>query len=326
MGITLVGRAATTRELPELLREWLVASGDDFVLERRHALRARDVLDRRRSGLHIWLVVSADEARLYFADGLQQRYLVRVVPLRNGLDEVGREQLAQVLVSSTEAFRERRVSSTPTDVAATFGGKEHFHETSHSDTSSEAGASRESAVSSWVWRSRIGIAYSATARGETGLGHGPASLVGLLARRGNSTWDSAIAVQLLLPTEVQSERIRLRLRGVGGRWTMGYTLALTPTLGVGPEWGLGIDSVTHEPGSRPDSGIETTGGGHDFVPRVQGGLRLTFGRETWHIGASLFLSVPWVDTHYDVAVNDTREVEFAPWRVQPGFSLAGTYD
>ena len=89
-----------------------------------------------------------------------------------------------------------------------------------------------------------------------------------MARRGNSTWDSAIAVQLLLPTEVQSERIRLRLRGAGVRWTMGYTLALTPTLGVGPEWGLGIDSVTHEPGSRPDSGIETTGG-RVIIPRAR---------------------------------------------------------
>jgi hypothetical protein len=106
--IILVGRAGSEGSLAERIRSWF---GSDVTLSiaRDQALAAERVLGPRATGVGVWVTLRGpNQARLYFAAAVEAeeptRYLVRDVPLADGLDEIGGERVAQVVHSSVVAL------------------------------------------------------------------------------------------------------------------------------------------------------------------------------------------------------------------------------
>ncbi|HEY6723489.1 MAG TPA: hypothetical protein VI197_05630, partial [Polyangiaceae bacterium] len=112
--VSLVGRAYT-HELSELLAEWLLLQRLQARIQPQPRLSLDDLLDSSDSNsVRVWLTLrSPEQARLYVADARGRRFHVRDVPLDHGLDELGREKVAQVVLASVLAFVERSLPETP---------------------------------------------------------------------------------------------------------------------------------------------------------------------------------------------------------------------
>lgn len=116
--LRLVG-AAHTPELRELLLEWFASENQRVSISFRRSV-SPDQLEGASDGppLRAWLVLrGTHRARIVFADSESRRYFVRDVPLDNALDELGREKVAQILLTSFQAFTDRRVEDTPVEQA-----------------------------------------------------------------------------------------------------------------------------------------------------------------------------------------------------------------
>ncbi|HEU5074877.1 MAG TPA: hypothetical protein VFU02_11895, partial [Polyangiaceae bacterium] len=111
--VSLVGEAYT-RELSELLSEWLSIQHLQARIQPQPRLSLDDLLDSDdSSSVRVWLMLrSSKQARLYFADERGRRFHVRDVPLDRGLDELGREKVAQVVLASVLAFVDRSLPET----------------------------------------------------------------------------------------------------------------------------------------------------------------------------------------------------------------------
>jgi len=117
--VNLVGALGRNSALVELLAEWLGTSGVEYELGRQKRLQVEHVKAPRGSGppVRIWLVaLNPRRVRLYFAAPDVHRYLVRDVSVPTGLDEVGRERVVQVVLSSALAFAEENADSPLSEV------------------------------------------------------------------------------------------------------------------------------------------------------------------------------------------------------------------
>jgi hypothetical protein len=116
--IVLVGGAGKDASLDARIQSWF---GPETVLSigRERVLMAESVLAGRSSrGVTVWVTLrTRNEARLYFAAASEAeeptRYLLRDVPLNDGLDEIGSERVAQVVHSSVTALIDDSVDVVP---------------------------------------------------------------------------------------------------------------------------------------------------------------------------------------------------------------------
>lgn len=103
--VVLAGPAAESVELSALIEELLQTVSITPHFSRIGGVRRAELLAQAAtpsSGqARVWVTLSGPNlALLLFAGPSGERYLVRQVPLRSGLDELGRERIAQVLQSS----------------------------------------------------------------------------------------------------------------------------------------------------------------------------------------------------------------------------------
>lgn len=345
--VNLVGRAYT-RELEELLREWFAAQGQSVSIGRQpsvaleHLLQAGD-----ENEVRVWLVLPNDRrARLYFADTGSQRFFVRDVPLDSGLDELGREKLAQVVVASVQAFAERRVEDTPLEsvkqALAESPGSEQPQAASspNSGPSPEAaspsapnptravsaaganevraGEGRRDVAKSLSWALAAG--YQASYRGAEGLAHGPrASLEGWL--RAQSVAFALVARgRYELPHTVSAEDLDVRFQTTALR--LG---GLAATLSDGkPAWVIGVTMGFDWFEFRPTRGfngvvLREAGNARRPMASVAAGRYLFIG--ALRMGLFAGVDVALAKSHYDVLVVGEPRRELTPWQAQPNLSF-----
>ncbi|HVU00158.1 MAG TPA: hypothetical protein VHE30_00350, partial [Polyangiaceae bacterium] len=102
-----VGAAADTEDLRAVLRELLERSGVHPEFESRDRFRSSALLATEPSDARVWVFLQLTgprRAKLYFRGPLGERFLLRTLNLRRGMDEVGRELVGQVVETSTVAL------------------------------------------------------------------------------------------------------------------------------------------------------------------------------------------------------------------------------
>jgi len=324
--VTLVGEAAQAKQMNALLSSWLSAEPAQITIDQTTRLRAEDVLNAANEPgtLRIWLVLaSRQRARLYFADPNDRRYLVRDLPLHDGLDELGREQLAQVLMSSIQAFRDRTASSSPAEVQHTF---EPARPKPVMPSKIEAPKPRPQAAEPTRVAIGAGLSYAAIARGDEGLGHGPGWYLNLAVPFSNLAGTLTLRSLYRLPVEQQSDRIALSLRAIDTQLSAGLQGRLSREVLARGEFGGGLAYVKFSPKSLLPDQIAARHRDHDLRPFVLFGARLAYARAPWELAALFTLTVPLVHTHYDLIQNGEQTVELSPWRAQPGLALEAGWD
>jgi len=105
--LVLAGPAARLDAVETTLSEPLGRLPIELRSSRLEALDVRSVVEPNSRGdaLHVWVDLGAEtQATLYFTDASWERILIRRFPLAKGLDEVEREELAQIVRSAVEAL------------------------------------------------------------------------------------------------------------------------------------------------------------------------------------------------------------------------------
>jgi hypothetical protein len=303
--IVLVGRAGSDALLDERIQSWF---GPETVLSitRERVLMVENVLEGRSSrGVTVWVTLrSRNEARLYFAAASEAeeptRYLLRDVPLNDGLDEIGSERVAQVVHSSVTALIddsadvvprleiERELAPPPPPPPPTTTG-------ARVDAPPPEPRERVQPLS---FSALTGAFYRASFAGDEGFPHGPGLALGGALERGAFGAGAVARSQYVWPhlvriddVDVELTELSMRLGGRGGFRSRSLTLDL--------EVGGGVTWVRYDP--------EATGSGPLPAPRdtderffwfASAGIRHALG--LFQVGGRLELELYPALSHYEL--------------------------
>ncbi|HXT99883.1 MAG TPA: hypothetical protein VN903_02760, partial [Polyangia bacterium] len=104
--VVLLGDTRDRPDLAAVLSELLQRQDVDVRFERQEKLDTGELLAGKNDrAVRIFVELRGpNEAALYFRSPRARRYLLRRLELRDGLDEVGRELIAQVVASSVDSL------------------------------------------------------------------------------------------------------------------------------------------------------------------------------------------------------------------------------
>ncbi|HET9933756.1 MAG TPA: hypothetical protein VFQ35_23795 [Polyangiaceae bacterium] len=272
--------------------------------------------------LRLWFVLQRDGAR---------RYLVREQTLPSGLDEVGLENIAQLLFSSALALAEGReetpVERVPEAPRFASEGVESVRERaprrasvarqSGSIPSDPARASREGAL-------QLGgaVGYELRVSGPEGIFQGPVLALGVQQKR--SDWDRTLtlAATLLVPGGFESTDYAVNTKGYSGR-----VQALAKRSGgdaLSPEilLALGLDWLTLSPETLSTARFTASGERRSLRPFVAIGGGLSFRIGALSLSTELEAVAHLSRTHYDVEEGGVRRESLVAWPLQPALRVA----
>jgi hypothetical protein len=330
--VVLAGPAGESAELVALIAELLGAEAVTPDFSRVGGVRRAQLLDqaaRPSSGTaRVWVTLSGpDLALLLFAGPSGERYLVRQVPLRSGLDELGRERIAQVLQSSVLALLRGEAGMTAAEmrVAVEKSGEEPAATPPPSEVRRAKPIERPVASSRPFASPRVGLGYSAEWAGHAlRARHGPTLDVGLDDVAGNP-----LQVELSLERDFEqvsrTEALGVRAQTNSARVLLGGQWPLGSGVGFFVRVGGGLDVTRVEPTQAPGSAVRLRGRFTDMTAaaRVESGVALELGSFVLDAGPRLDLSL--ADTHYDLARDGRPTRVVTPWPALPGIQLEAAW-
>ena len=321
--IDLVAQVAAQRDLDALLVEWFGADSERLKIRHVPTLLRDTVLAPATDPnlLRIWVVLaSPNVARVYFAEASGRRFLMREVPLRDGLDEFGRENLVQVIVTSAHAFIEQDVSSPVADVEAAL--KSPLPAKTNEGTSADP--ARPTAPTDNPWFFRAGVFYAIDEERAGMWDHGPGALLGIGRRMSATRFSLNLGAQYHWQRRVTEPDIELLVNRFTLRSTLVFERNLSPTWSLGVEGGGAVTRESFQPRATA-SDIDATSGGAHIRP-----FMLLGPRTAWAMGdvrCALFggVSIYFSRTHFDVVRNGLAQERFAPWTLQPSVAFEAAW-
>ncbi len=315
----------------DLLRETFGSEGVPGVRmlwSRESRIQASDVLERQRFGPMARCFVDLrrlPDVVIYFADKGGERFLVRELSLPQGLDELGKEALGQIIESSFEALLEQGGSAlNRAQLRSAFEEREE-----PAPSPSPASGPPEPVLYSAKQRPSAGVGafYAMRAFTSSSVTHGPGAIV-----RGELPWQSTrfslwFSAAYELPQDFSDQVIGLRLSTISLRIGAGLRRRVVPPLWLGARLGIGSDFVDVEPHALLPEQTTTT---ISRLSRVDvGGIAVDASYEVApqiNVALAAFADIDFVPRHYDVMLNGTTQAFLEPWRVKPGVALAVIFD
>jgi hypothetical protein len=333
--VHLVGVLGRDRALAQLLDEWLGASQIDHVIVRSARLELDDIKAPRASGppVRMWIVAVHDRlARLYFAEPDAARFLVRDVPASAspraarrplsgppGLDELERERLVQVALSSVLAFIEQRTSSSLDEIERSMTPlaapvqKEQRNAAPLPPGDPGTERTRGTALA-------IGLLYGASNKGGEGVAHGPGASAELLTGLDPFALSGFLQAQYRLPREATTEHVRLAIQEIVADAGLAVELRLSPSWFWRGEVGGGVQFVHLDPTAR-SADVRPLGGGWQARGIVFGAFGPGLEIDSARFALRARLDVEPVGTRYELADQGVRQTELVVPRLQPGLML-----
>lgn len=345
--VVLVGAIGEDPAFTRRVTSWFDPERYRVAVRRIPRLDPSSILSPRRDGaVYVWVLLwDPHHARLYFAcasgSGSEQPiYLWRDLALPAGLDEVGAENIAQVLHLSTVALLEgqagnqreeveRALREEPTSAARAEPSAEPSAEpgvepsaepgvepaaepsteppTSPRRAPAERSARRGAGAPERAPRlgAELGLGYGASLRGDEGLWHGPRVSSAL---RGPSGWGLRAAAESALPTSRELGPLALEFYGALVTFTGSYRRALGRSVAL--EWsaGPGVEVVHYRPARSLEPTVTAGSGDTEARPGVVAGMSGVFRPSSPRIAVNAQGLVPLERTHYDVVTGEERRV------------------
>jgi hypothetical protein len=334
--VVLAGPAGQSAELSLLIEELLGTVAITPRFSRIGGVRRAELLDQAAtpsSGqARVWVTLSGpDLALLLFAGPSGERYLVRQVPLRSGLDELGRERIAQVLQSSLLTLLRGEAGMTAAEMRDAVEKSEEAATTRQPSAATPRPAVRAEPPPGQVppgrpfASPRLGLGYAAQWSGHAmRTRHGPALHVGL-----DEIGGSAFGVGLVLERDFdqtsQTTEIGVLTRTTSARFMLGGWWPLGGALGFFARAGAGLDVTRVEPTLTQERTVRLRSNLTDFtaVSRAELGVALEVG--PFVLGTGPRLDVSLADTHYDLAYEGQPRRVVTVWSALPGVQLSGAW-
>ncbi len=337
--MVLVGSIGEDPAFTRRVTSWFDPERYRVAVRRIPRLDPSSILSPRRDGaVYVWVLLwDPHHARLYFACASGSRsepptYLWRDLALPAGLDEVGAENIAQVLHLSTVALLEgqagnqreeveRALREEPTAAARAEPSAEPSTgpsaepsakpsaepPTSPRRAPAERSAQRGAGAPERAPRLgvELGLGYGASLRGDEGLWHGPRVSSAL---QGPSGWGLRAAVESALPTRRDLGPLALEFSGALVTFTGSYRRALGRSVAL--EWsaGPGVEVVHYRPTRSLEPTVTAGSGDTEARPGVVAGMSGVFRPSSPRIAVNAQGLVPLERTHYDVVTGEERRV------------------
>lgn len=336
--VVLIGRAGESEELGAVLSELLERDGVTPEFERRARFRASALLSERQNDGRVWVFVTepdAHGAKIYFRGPFGKRFLLRHLALKHGLDELGRELIAQVVETSTAALlrssagvsREEAKAGLSAD-AGDSRDTEELDDEERSPSSAPLPTANDhvTSVASPARPSRFD--YELGARGfakwsgsQLGFDHGLGLETAVALRRENGLFFRGRVVfeyglgQFIDASGLDADVRTTSLRGGVDVGTSKGASALSVGAAVGADFTRTLPRAT------PSASLALASRSDATVPmvRLEARYELTVG--AFRAAAGLFGDVSLRDTHYDVQDANGHERVVTPWPVRPGAAL-----
>jgi hypothetical protein len=298
---------------------------------RSDTLDSAAVLSRSAEpGIRVWIVLrDPSVGRVFFSvvdPNLARRFLVQDVSLPGGLDELGVEQLAQVVYLSAQALWAGSVESTREEVEE---GLRRGEPPSESRVQPPFPRPPPPIPAPEVpppppptsMRVEVGSEYELRTQGDEGTGQALGASVGLVWQHDRYASGARFRVDAFVPRDQDAGDVHVVLGGVGLEAGMALAKRVSKQLWLSGEAGPGLDVVRFHTGALEVAGLKATSGGLNARPNayVRLGPRIDLGSVT--LAAEALLVVQFLDTHYDVEQGSTRSRVLIPSTVQPGFTL-----
>ncbi|HEY3498477.1 MAG TPA: hypothetical protein VGK73_27490 [Polyangiaceae bacterium] len=315
VAVASVGQMPGLEALEVRLRSWFGPESTELSVRRLDALDPNEVLSPSgEAGVRVFLVQrSPDTVRLFFTvieqNQASPRYLVRDVTLDGGLDELGIEQVTQVIYLSSSALWSGVVESPRQEVEQRLAPE-------RAPAPPPKPAARPSERAPRL-RGVLGFEYAFRFAGEEGVTHGPAAVLGLGRSHGALALGTRLSAALILPHTSESQAVTLDLRGASfalGAFLSGRVLDRTSAIA---EVGLGLDVVRYRVEALADPTLVAGQSEREVRPflRLRLGLAEEFG--PLKVGVAAGACVQFLRTHYDIVEESGNEELFSVWPVQP---------
>jgi len=342
--VVLIGQAGKSGALKAVLRELLEREDVSPAFERKERFRTSALLATSGDDARVWVFIVTDGAkgaRLYFRGPFGNRFLLRKLELKNGLDDVGRELIAQVvetsilaLLRSEVGLSREQVEAGITDASGSFD-ESLTHESAPAEESESVEApapatpppappaesrraSRPSQLD-WSLAARGVLKWTGS---DLGADHGVGAETGLAWRfagglfaRGRLVFEYGFGQAITTPAlsaTIHTTALRI---GVDFGSVFGSSAL---AIGVG----FGVDRARISPEARFDPALALAAESTASIPvaRLEARYELTLG--IFRMSAGVFGDASLVDTHYDVQRGTAQEEIAAPWMIRPGLMLS----
>lgn len=332
--IVLVGSAADSPELGAVLNELLRRREIGVRFVREPKLETSELL-ATEGDRAVWIFVDLGdprEAALYFRGPHAQRYLLRRLDLHDGLDEVGRELIAQVVESSVDSLLRSSDGMTRAEMTAALARDRPMVATAAPPGTTVAPVMAGQATAAAPmplpahrvrrWSGWIASRYTYRWDGpDLGAGQGPGLELGL-ERDGAIQAGARISASRSFTQQVPTTNVDTQLQSSQLCLLLDVGRALSPARGFAHEVSLGVGGGVEltrvEPGRVYDPLVTAAVPQSHLAPIARGELRYEIGGVAWRLAAVLVADVALDDTHYDVDRAGTAERAATPWRVRPG--------
>ncbi|HEV3190429.1 MAG TPA: hypothetical protein VGY54_08025, partial [Polyangiaceae bacterium] len=248
--VVVSGNPSATAGVEVVVRELLARLPVVLQWSQAPAIDPSQVLAQRAPDAHVvaraWMDLSSPtRARIYVANELSGRFVVRVVPLRDGYDEIAREVLGHIVESAVDAFLEGREVGVPREIAE----REVTDESAAVPMPVPPPAPPAPRASfSEVTRIGVGLWYQVTEMAASKVMHGPAVGIGLAFPTGRAArFSASAALHYRLPLHWDSPSVGVRFDGAAARLGAGIEGDITRRVVLRGQLGLGVDFVHLDP-------------------------------------------------------------------------------
>lgn len=263
-------------------------------------------------------------ADLYFADRNAERFLVRQVALPDGLDDLGRETLGQVLTLSVLALLDDDAATLNRDEARALL-EEQRGEPSPAPSAVEDEPEPEPPPSSPP-SAAVGLEPFYAARvfsSEALLSHGPGLDIGWVAGSDNDTNALWLGAGYELSRSLRADAASMTWSTLTLRGAFEHLSPVGASVAVGARAGAGVDWMSFTPGPGTNESVELRGGRvtTSFLLHLGVGTRVALGARL-HASLRVFADFYPTRARYAVerATGDGIDV-LEPFRMRPGVAL-----
>lgn len=331
--ILLVGENPASDALTALIRELLGGEGIECEFSRAREFEVDDLFAsaERDAGVRVFIrMLDEHRARLYFRGPFGQRFLLRTLSLRNGLDEVGQELMGQVVESSVVALLHSLAGLSREQVAAEVADEVSVPAAAlDANRTASKGASTLDSSSPKPMHTAdknfdLGLNFRYTVRydgSDFDLAHGPGAELSFALHKG-LFWRGRLTGDHFLPQSLRIQELSAKLDTNSVRLSVDLGLKVARNQVVMVALGAGLNWVHLEPGTPRVADLAPAPPRADLIPFIRPEFRYEISSSSWVLALSAFADVSLSNTHYDLIVGDVPHELATPLRIRPGAALA----
>lgn len=332
--VVLVGASAEWPELEALLRELLGRDAITCHFSRAARFSADDLFDREHERSARVFIRLGDKqlVRLYFRAASGERFLLRTLTLENGLDDVGRERIGQVVEASLVALLRSPVGLDKAQASVEMARQAPAEATPQPAPSERASATPAPAVNDRIatepGRARalelgVNLRYAAQFSGpELYPAHGPGVELTFGLRSARLLLRARLVAEHFLPQKLRIQELETKLETNALRLSLDLGIPFTTQQTFVFALAAGVDSVSLEPGTPRVVDVTPAGSRTSVAPFLRPELRYEIAKGSLLFGFAAFSDVSLRNTHYDLIESGGRRVLATPWIIRPGATLA----